>query len=198
MRIVEAASAVELEQFVEEIAACPKHPRRCGRAVTVVRTEGQVYWACGACDALGAVTGWEGLAVDRRFGPNAEVPMPASALTGPVGSWPKASDTFLAFAKPVIAHLRPVPEAWRHALSVPETVWNAVVLSDLLGKYTLLNQVVRELTGRPSEIFVEVLAARKRRLFAADWRLFDVMSVTLRDDIMFVEVGARDPRNMTP
>ena len=95
--IVEAATAVALEQFVDDAAVCPEHPRRCGRAVMAARVEGAVWWACGACLATGRVTGWEGTAVDRRQGLDGGTPVAASALAGP--PWPSASGTFTTFAK---------------------------------------------------------------------------------------------------
>lgn len=194
--IVEAVTAEELEQFVEGVAACPQHPRRCGRAVFAARTVHEVRWACGACLASGVVTGWEGTAFDQRRGPDVSTPMPASALTGPMDRWPKASGNFTTFAKPVIDTLPPVPDVWRGSLRLPETVWNAVVMEDFAGRSVFLDDVRRAVAGSPVELFVDVLVARKRRLFAADWRVFRVSSVDLRGGTMWVHVDAKDGRGV--
>lgn len=192
--IVEAMSVAELEQILDGVATCPEHPRRCGQTVFGARTLGNVHWACATCGAMGIITGWEGTDFDRRRRPDSGAAMPASALTGPVDRWPKASGNFTTFAKPLIDTFPPVAEAWRRSLHVPEAVWNAVVLQDFAGQSVYMDDLRRTLAGTPAEIFLDVLIARKRRLFAADWRTFHVTSVDLRGGTMWVNVEARDGR----
>lgn len=69
-----------------------------------------------------------------------------------------------------------------------------MVVADVQGRPEYLDQVRGAVAGTPLEIVVEVLAARKRRLYAVDWRVFHVTSVELRGGTMWVNVEARDGR----
>ncbi len=147
-----------------------------------------------ACLATGVVTGWENTAYDQRRGPDSWTPMPASALTGPAERWPKASGNFTTFAMPVNVGQPPRPDAWSAALRLPEMVWNAVVMEDFSRRTVFMEDVRRAGGDTPTGMLVEVLIERKRRLFAADWRLFHVASVDLQGGTMWVRVETRDGR----
>ena len=192
--VVAATTSAAEDAFVEGVSRCPGRGGKCRRGVVAVRFDQSVRWLCPTCEAAGVVTGWEGTRADRRVESLAEKPMYPKVLGGPISSWPKISGAFTSFARPAIEPLPPVPEQWVRALVVPATVWNAVVLADFGGKPAWLAEVTARVAGHPAGLLTEVLIARKRRLFSADFRTVEVDSVKLVGGTMWVNVTARDGR----
>lgn len=192
--LVAATTSVAEDSFVEGVSRCPGRGGQCRRGVVAVRFDTTVRWLCPTCKAAGVVTGWEGTSADRRVQSLVEEPMDPTVLRGPVSSWPKISGAFTAFARPALEAQPPVAEQWKLALVVPATVWNAVVLADFGGNPAWLAEVVTRVAGHPAGLLTEVLIARKRRLFSADFRTVEVDSVKLVGATMWVNVTARDGR----
>jgi hypothetical protein len=117
----------------------------------------------------------------------------------------KISETLLDFAAPIIQDLpSEAPEhRARQALQVSFTVWNAVILADVLNDHGYLDEI-RCLTADNPEagLLVEQMIERKRSLFANDDRMIGDWEVTRTEDGINVRADARDPyslpRNPTP
>lgn len=193
--LVRATTAVPEDTLVEGKGRCIANEGRCGGHVTAVRFDQNVRWACMTCDAGGGVTAWERSPADRRRGPERERPFDARLLAGPVSTWPKISGAFTSYARPILAGLRPVPAEWQRALIMPATIWNAVVLADQASDPKWLDEVRARMSARSgTAMLADMLIARKRRLFADDFRTVEVDGVRLQGDTMWVNVTARDGR----
>ena len=112
----------------------------------------------------------------------------------------KISETFLHFAAPMLHDLTSEAPEQRaeEVLRVAFTVWNAVVLADVLKDHSHLEKA-RSLAADQPEVAVlmEQLVARKRALFGDDERLIGTWEVTRTPDGINVRADARDPHTMS-
>ncbi|MFZ5479344.1 MAG: hypothetical protein ACOZNI_21445 [Myxococcota bacterium] len=194
-RIVRAVTSVAEDTLLERLAGCPARNGRCRGEVVATRFDAQVRWVCTKCGASGVVTGWEKTPADGRTGTEEERPLDGAVLRGPMSTWPRISGTLTTFARPILSTLPPVPAVWQRALALPATVWNAVVLADHGRQGTMLADVLALVAAQPvPAMLADMLVARKRRLFAADFRTVEIETVELLGDTMWVRVTARDGR----
>jgi len=107
----------------------------------------------------------------------------------------KISETFLSFAEPLLQDLPTEGLVQRvdKVLMVAYTVWNAVVIADVLGDDWYLADVRRRLARTPSITLVETLISRKRAFFGDDARIIGTYEVRKTVDGFNVRADARDP-----
>ena len=108
----------------------------------------------------------------------------------------KISETFLDFVSPVIDLVGSTcSDADREAmLKVGFAVWNAVVFEDALGQTRFIDSVRRQLpTGSGGRQLVDALIARKRAVFANDFRLIGDYKIKRRNGHLSLWAEARDP-----
>lgn len=80
------------------------------------------------------------------------------------------------------------------ALRLAYTVWNAVVLADVLGEDSYLVGLRRLLAGSPGPLaLVETLISRKRALFGDDARIIGTYAVRKTAAGFNLQADARDP-----
>ena len=106
----------------------------------------------------------------------------------------KISETFLAFAAPMLQAGGASKHQFEEALGVAFTAWNAVVLADVRMDDQYLNQI-RRLTAGNTETssLVEGLIERKRTLFGDDPRMIGEYRVTRTEDGFNLWAEARSP-----
>ncbi len=122
-------------------------------------------------------------------GPDPAPTWPSEVYEGPIESWPKASETLLAFSWPTpIASLSP-PQA-RNLLDVMATIWSGVVANDHDPEHPAGAHLTEALerAEAPTRAWFEDLVDRKRRWFERDHRLFLVEDVGYRDGELQVKV----------
>lgn len=117
--------------------------------------------------------------------------VPVDAHARRTGRGRKVSETLLDFAAPLLEDLRD-PAAIRPALELAAMVWNADVLDGR--ERTTMSEAMKATaarTGLPeAEAWIERLRAR-RRCFAGDERLIEVLEVQWDDGDVYVEAAAR-------
>lgn len=111
----------------------------------------------------------------------------------------KISETFLSFAEPMLQELstKGLVERVEKALMVAYTVWNAVVIADVLGDDRYLVDL-RSRTGSDPGLnaLVETLISRKRAFFGDDARMIGTYEVRGTADGYNVRADARDPHTL--
>lgn len=93
----------------------------------------------------------------------------------------KISETFLRFAAPILSALpeEATPSEIERGLTLPWTVWNAVVFDHANGTDQYIKLLLGTLAHSPVAVaLAEDLIDRKRRLFADDNRLIGEYRVT--------------------
>jgi hypothetical protein len=112
----------------------------------------------------------------------------------------KISETFLAFAEPLLCPLptASLEEQLNTALRLAFTVWNAVVFADVTGDGEHLARC-RQLSGNDAELaqLLEELVTRKHVLFAGDERLIGAWKVSMTPNGFNVRAEARDPHTVS-
>jgi hypothetical protein len=111
----------------------------------------------------------------------------------------KISETFLSFAEPLLQDLpaRGLVQQVEKVLKVAYTVWNAVVIADVLGKDHYVKDVRHRLGSDPElTALLEMLIARKRTLFGNDARIIGTYEVRKTAVGFNVRADARDPHSI--
>ena len=107
--------------------------------------------------------------------------------SGPVGTWPAASATLMAFGNPLELDGAPleIAEAMYKLLTL---VWNAVVTADFQGRTEKVDFVRSLALPLPIPDAIERLITRKRRCFPQDNRIMKVAEVTRSAGVLRVGV----------
>jgi hypothetical protein len=117
----------------------------------------------------------------------------------PLSSGRKISETLLDFASPLLEDMPPDASGKQiqEVLMIGCTVWNAVVLDDVLGGSHYIGMVMHQMKGTVlGSIMVSNLIDRKRDLFGEDHRLIGDYRVTRKEGELRVWAEARDPRGL--
>lgn len=112
----------------------------------------------------------------------------------------KISETFLDFASPLLneATSERSDAAFRNALRVCFTAWNAVVFADVKNDGYYLEKIRSLTSGKPeTALLMEQMIARKRTLFDDDARLIGDWHLTRTEDGFNLRADARDPYGVT-
>jgi len=109
----------------------------------------------------------------------------------------KISETFLEFAQPLLLMLGPdaTEEQMEAPLKLAFTAWNAVVYEVANGDTRFLD-MLHELTAAEPEVtaIMEQMIARKRNLYADDYRVIGQFKLTRKNGEVRLWAEARDPK----